>query len=184
VLRGFEAPWWIAGGWALDLFLGREIRKHEDLDIAILRRDQGALRNALVSWDLRYATSEHTLEPWDGRTPEPPVHAIWARRVPGAPWLCEFLLNEEAAGTWLFRRDPRVTCPLAAMGRSTATGVQLLAPEIVWLYKVDTTKAKDEIDFDATTPRLSESGRRWLADAIQLCHPGHRWVARLLDMTD
>jgi hypothetical protein len=52
-------------GWALDLFLGRETRTHEDLDIASLRGDQLALHRHLHGWELRYATPEHTLEPWD-----------------------------------------------------------------------------------------------------------------------
>jgi Aminoglycoside-2''-adenylyltransferase len=34
-----HVPWWIAGGWAIDLFLGRQTREHEDLDVLILRRD-------------------------------------------------------------------------------------------------------------------------------------------------
>jgi hypothetical protein len=34
-------PWWIAGGWAIDLFLGRETRPHGDLDVGVLRRNVG-----------------------------------------------------------------------------------------------------------------------------------------------
>lgn len=33
VLEGMPAPWWIAGGWALDLFVGRTTRAHEDMDV-------------------------------------------------------------------------------------------------------------------------------------------------------
>jgi hypothetical protein len=51
------------GGWALDLFLDRETRRHDDLDVALLRRDQGAPHDHLRGWDLRYATAEHALEP-------------------------------------------------------------------------------------------------------------------------
>ncbi|MGH9027589.1 MAG: nucleotidyltransferase domain-containing protein, partial [Acidimicrobiia bacterium] len=31
LLADLRATWWIAGGWALDLFLGRQTRTHEDL---------------------------------------------------------------------------------------------------------------------------------------------------------
>ena len=41
-----DAPWWIAGGWAIDLFLGRQTREHEDIDVQILRRDQHAVTSA------------------------------------------------------------------------------------------------------------------------------------------
>ncbi len=106
LLRGFDRRWWICGGWALDVFLGRETRRHDDLDVAVLRRDQLALRRYLGDWDLRYATVEHTLERWDGRRLDPPIHGIWARRSAeaSAPWMCEFLLNEERNGEWVFRR--------------------------------------------------------------------------------
>jgi len=33
LLRGLDVPWWIAGGWSLDLFLGYESRPHVDLDV-------------------------------------------------------------------------------------------------------------------------------------------------------
>jgi Aminoglycoside-2''-adenylyltransferase len=41
-------PWWIAGGWAIDLFLGRQTRRHEDIDVLILRQDCHAARS--FSW--------------------------------------------------------------------------------------------------------------------------------------
>jgi Aminoglycoside-2''-adenylyltransferase len=45
-------PWWIAGGWAIDLFLGRQTREHEDIDVQILRRDQQVIRALFGAWDL------------------------------------------------------------------------------------------------------------------------------------
>jgi len=47
LLGAVAAPWWIAGGRALDMFLGHETRKHDDLEVAVLRRDQLAFRHAL-----------------------------------------------------------------------------------------------------------------------------------------
>ena len=34
-LRGVTAPWYVAAGWALDLFRGGQTREHEDLEIAV-----------------------------------------------------------------------------------------------------------------------------------------------------
>src|SRR5260370_34929395 len=48
-------PWWIAGGWALDLFLGIQTREHEDIDVQILRRDQHPIRGLLQTWDMQAA---------------------------------------------------------------------------------------------------------------------------------
>src|SRR5215813_9718555 len=46
------APWWVAGGWALDLFLGAPTRAHEDIGVQILRQDQEAVRALLHGWDM------------------------------------------------------------------------------------------------------------------------------------
>ena len=34
-LAGVTVPWYVAGGWAIDLFLGRTTREHADLEIAV-----------------------------------------------------------------------------------------------------------------------------------------------------
>jgi hypothetical protein len=43
LLARLRTPWWVCGGWAFDLFLNRETRRHDDLDVAVLRGDQPAL---------------------------------------------------------------------------------------------------------------------------------------------
>ncbi|HEU5381678.1 MAG TPA: hypothetical protein VFV38_40175 [Ktedonobacteraceae bacterium] len=57
-LRPFTIPWWIAGGWALDLFLGVQTREHEDLDVLFLRRDHHEIRARLQGWDVQEAYPE------------------------------------------------------------------------------------------------------------------------------
>lgn len=177
-LERLEAPWWIAGGWALDLFLGRETRAHEDVDVVLLRRDQAALLRHFAGWDLQVAVPGEGLRPWDGSALELPLHELWARRAPGKDWLCELLLAEADGETWVYRRDARVRLPLAQAG-GVAGGLPLLAPEIVLLYKSKGPAGKDEADFAAVEPELSAGARRWLGEAIALVHPGHPWLGRL-----
>jgi hypothetical protein len=152
VLDGLGTSWWICGGWALDLFLGRETPRHDDLDVAVLRRDQPALFRHLRGWDVRYATPEHTLEPWDGRHLERPIHGIWARRShdASASWTCEFLLNEHTDQDWVFRRGEAVTRSLDEVG-AEQDGVPFLRPEIVLPYKASERSPKNE-----ATLRLSD----------------------------
>jgi Aminoglycoside-2''-adenylyltransferase len=180
LLAGLAAPWWVAGGWALDLFLGRQTRTHEDLDVALLRRDQQALRRHLRGWDLRYATPEHTLESWDGSYLELPVHGIWARRSAGAtaPWTCEFLLNEERDAHWVYRRNERVTRSLQEIG-GLRGGVPFLRPEVVLLYKSTEDSPKNAADFDAALPSMEADARHWLAEALAKCDRHHRWLTKL-----
>ena len=43
ILKDFDRPWAICGGWAVDLFLDRVTRSHHDVEIAVFRPDQRAL---------------------------------------------------------------------------------------------------------------------------------------------
>ena len=180
LLSGFARPWWICGGWALDLFLGRETRRHDDLDVAILRLDQFALFQHLRSWDLRYATPAHTLEPWDGRNLEPPIHGIWARRsaAPAVSWTCEFLLNEEHDGQWVYRHDQAISRPFEEIG-DESNGIPFLRPEIVLLYKSAEPSPKNDTDFAAVHPRLSREANLWLRGAVERCDHQHPWIEAL-----
>lgn len=177
VLSGFARPWWICGGWALDLFLGRETRRHDDLDVALLRHDQLALFHHLRAWDLHYATPAHTLEPWNGRRLELPIHGIWARRStePTASWTCEFLLNEERDGDWVFRRNEAVKRPIEEIS-DERNGVPFLRPEIVLLYKSSERLPKNDTDFAAVRPRLSREASLWLRAALERCDGRHPWI--------
>jgi Aminoglycoside-2''-adenylyltransferase len=180
LLSGFPRPWWICGGWALDLFLDRETRRHDDLDVALLRHDQLALYHHLRAWDLRYAPPSHTLEPWDGRQLDRPIQGIWARRSaePTAAWTCEFLLNEERNGEWVFRRNESVRRPLEEVS-DTRNGVPSLCPEIVLLYKSSERSPKNDADFAAVRPHLSPDARAWLRAALERCDDEHPWIRQL-----
>jgi hypothetical protein len=180
LLSGFARPWWICGGWALDLFLGRETRRHDDLDVAVLRRDQLRLFRHLRGWDVRYATPQHTLKAWDGEHLEPPIHGIWARRSneANAPWTCEFLLNEHTDRDWIFRRNEGVTRSLDEVG-GKRDGVPFLRPEIVLLYKASEPSPKNEADFAAVRPHLAQTAIHWLREALEVIDSRHPWVPLL-----
>jgi hypothetical protein len=179
LLQGVEARWWIAGGWAIDLWLGGETREHADLDIAILRREQRAFWELLAGWDLHVATAPDVVEPWTQRDVVPtPLHAVWCRPTPDSEWAFELLLNDAKGDDWLFRRDHGVRMPLAAIG-DTSTELPHLNPEIVLLYKAKSVRETDQADFDHARARLDASARAWLRTALERVHPGHAWLADL-----
>jgi len=176
-LEGAPFPWWVAGGWALDLFLGTTIRQHKDVDLAVLRRDQAALRAHLSGWDLRVRVAGEGLVAWaDERWLDPPLHEIWASPARGEGPACELLLNDASGTDWVYRRDPRVTFPLFALLASAAPGLPILPPEIVLLYKSRNPRPEDEVDFRATYRVLRPESAGWLGDAIATVEPGHRWI--------
>jgi len=164
LLRDLDAPWWIAGGWALDLFVGEQLREHKDLDVAVLRRDQRRVFDALPGWELAVA-HDAALDMWDGSLLPTGTHAVWARPCGVDRWQLEFVFDEAHGETWRYRRDLRVTRPLASLGAPGGG----LAPEVALLYKAKLPG--QERDWEAVVPRLDEAARRWLADAVALAHP-------------
>jgi uncharacterized protein (DUF952 family) len=188
-MAGFAAPWWVAGGWALDLFLGARTRPHADLELSVLATDQEALFAHLRGWDLRLAAPGAALPVWDGTSIQPPFHQVWARRGPGRPsspddfaadpTMLGFLLEQRSGDRWVFRRHPAITRPLDELGTATADGVAFVRPEIALLFKAKGTRFKDQRDFDRTLPHLDAPARAWLARSLAQAHPGHPWHSRL-----
>ena len=175
-MSNFHGAWGVAGGWALDLFIGHESRSHADIDIAILRADQQQLRSHLTGRVEKVVAGE--LAHWPPtEVLTPPVHEIHVSWPDG--YQLEFLLNEQDLETheWVFRRDSRIRRPLAAA--FAAGGVPYLAPEIVLLYKSKAPSTKDDADFHAVLSHLEDNQRSWLRQALDVTAPGHRWASIL-----
>src|SRR5450432_298856 len=164
-------PWWIAGGWAIDLFLGEQTRAHEDIDVQILRRDQLNVRAIFQEWDLQGALSGGPdiwpFWEWEpGQLLPPSIHDVWCRPSKTDPWVLQLMIGDTDDGQWLFRRDARLRRPLAMVGDRTLTDIPYLAPEIQLLYKAKTPRPKDEADFAGTLPYLDHERRQWLAQSL------------------
>jgi hypothetical protein len=180
IMRRFHAPWWVAGGRALDLWMGRQTRAHQDVDVAILRDDQKQLQQTFGGWELYYATPDHRLVPYRSECwLEEPLHGVWVRPASDAPWLCEFLLNEHEDQQWVYRRNPAVRKPLAEVGVKALGGVPILVPEIVLLYKAHELTEKDEADFRTVLPHLTVRRKAWLLEALDETTPNHPWARRM-----
>jgi hypothetical protein len=178
-LAMLTVPWWVAGGWALDLFMGRQSRPHADLDIGVLRRDALDVLAALSSWQIFEAKAGVLTEILAGAIPDLGVNALWCRSKGTGTFLLELMLDESAGDDWVFRRCPDIKRPLAAAVRRTQDGLPYLAPEIQLLYKAKKPRERDQIDFVSVAPRLDTEGRQWLRQALVRSAPGHPWIARL-----
>lgn len=181
LLRGMDAPWWLTGGWGVDLFIGRQTRNHLDVDIALLRRDQHELRRHLHGWDIHYATPDRVLEPWDGSLVELPIRRLWVRRDKGAPWTFEVLLEETREERWAYRNLSSVSRPIAELAWVGSDDIPILTPEVSLLYMLSPTCPKMKASFLAALPSLEPAMREWLADALERAHPGHPATLLLRD---
>ena len=187
VFAGLAVPWWIAGGWALDLFVGRTTRLHEDSDVAILRRDQLAVQSYLSDWQL-FKTKQPIpphLAPWpSGEFLDPSIHDIWARRnLHEGSWRFQLMLMEADGDCWIYRRLPSISGKITDLGLSTDSGIPYLAPEVQLLYKSKTGRPKDLADFLTVLPMLTRSRAEWLRRSLEAQYPaGHSWVAHIREL--
>ncbi len=174
-----RCPWWIAGGWALDLFIGRQTRDHGDLDVEVLRRDQTEVQRFLVGWDLHTAASG-VLRPWPpGERLGDEIDSIWCRPTPEAPWALQVMFARARGDDWVYRRQMEITRPLGETRLRTPDGLPFLAPEIQLLYKSKAPRPKDETDFAMIHSLLDTQRKRWLVHALTRTHPDHPWLHRL-----
>ncbi|HEX6985107.1 MAG TPA: hypothetical protein VF170_07000 [Planctomycetaceae bacterium] len=179
LMTGFGAPWGVAGGWAIDLFLGRMTRPHRDMELAIFRPDQSLLRRHLPGWRFEKVVGGRR-EPWSSEEIlSLPVHELHARSAAEPTCEVEFLLNERDADDWVFRRNPAVVLPLERAFLRSACGLPALAPEIVLLFKAKSPRPKDEADFRSACGVMSPASRRWLRAALGVCHPDHPWLGAI-----
>jgi hypothetical protein len=173
-------PWWVAGGYALELAAGRRWREHGDIDVLLLRRDQLAAQQALAGWQWWAAEPSGTLRRWlAGQLLPADVHDIWCRPGDDEPWRIQVMLDESDGADWVSRRDRRIRRPIASLGCVSPGGIPYLCPEIQLFYKAKRPRPKDEADFTAVLPLLTGDQRRWLHDAIVQAYGRHPWQTRL-----
>jgi hypothetical protein len=179
VLSVLGAPWWIAGGWALDLFLGKVTRAHKDLDVGVFRKDAAIVVAALTDWDC-FEAKDGVLTPLvQSNTPRAEVNSLWCKRVNAARWELELMLDDSHGEFWAFRRNALITRPLSLAIRRNADGIPYLAPEIQLLYKARATRAEDQADFDHVVPHLDRAEKTWLQESLSCMDPEHAWISLL-----
>jgi hypothetical protein len=177
MLSGVDVPWYVAAGWALDLFLGGQTRDHADLEIAVPRARLGEVLDALGDVEC-FAVGDGLATHAANARPES-WHQTWIREPVTGLWRLDIFSEPSDGDTWICRRDARIRLPYADVIERTVDDVPYGRPEIILLFKAKHVREKDEADFATTLPHLEPERRRWLADALELVHSGHRWLREL-----
>jgi hypothetical protein len=177
LLRATDFVWWLSGGCALDLFVGRHTRAHGDIDISIRRDQLPRVTEQLAAHLELQIARDGRLFPLTGRGDDS-VHGLWAREVGGGPWRLQINLEPCAGDEWTYRRDGRVHRPLDAVIQHRA-GVPCVNPAVQLLWKARDHAPKDEIDLANVLPLLALDERAWLARAITTAHPESPWRERV-----
>ncbi|MHA1966731.1 MAG: nucleotidyltransferase domain-containing protein [Candidatus Hodarchaeales archaeon] len=181
VLNDFIKPWYIAGGWAIDLYLGKVTRMHKDIEIVIFRQDQRELYEYLNDWILyKVIPGQYKRERWlRNEWLSLPIHEIHAtsHSKEKSKINFEILLNESDHRYWYFRRNQQVKRHLYKIGKIGYQGIPYLSPEIVLLYKAKEPTIYDFKDFIQTMDLLTIEERTWLSKAIGYCYLSHPWYS-------
>jgi hypothetical protein len=176
LFRNAPFPWGLAGGYAVEQFLGTSIREHSDMDIIVFRDDQHRLQEWLTRWSLYAADPPGTLRPWNPDEWLPRgIHDIWGYQTSAGAWQLQIMLVETDGEEWVSRRHHLIRGPrddlIVYYGQ-----VPCVRIEVQLLYKAKGNREKDSQDFQACLPKLTVESKAWLKQALYHAHPeGHAW---------
>lgn len=176
-LKGYIGFWCVAGGWAIDMFINRQTRSHEDLEIVVLRNDYKNLYQHFKKFSPQKIVTggeEPIFVPWDGEEIEEDVIQLRLNPIDYVEF--DLLLTPSIGNNWICRRNEAIQRPLNEVIVRSKTGLPLLAPEIVLLFKAKYVREKDAADFKNVYPKLSNEAKNWFQKNLKIIHPGHIWL--------
>jgi Aminoglycoside-2''-adenylyltransferase len=180
-LGGLAVPWYVAAGWAIDLFHGEQRREHEDLELAVPNRRFAEVATRLDGFEVFVITGPGEGTPLDaGWDRLDDTHQTWVRDPDSGRWKFDLFREPSDGGTWVCRRDPALRMPYGRLIEWTPAGIPYGRPEVILLFKAKhAEQEKNRSDFADTLPLLDEARRFWLREALERVHPGHEWLAEL-----
>ena len=177
-LSGVTVPWYVAGGWALDLLRGEQTREHGDLEIAVPAPDFGVVREALAGYHFEVVGSGRA---WPLDTPAFDVmHQTWVSEPGTGVYRLDIFREPQRDGAWVCSRHDTIRLPYEQIIRRTRDGIPYLVPQIALLFKAKhSAEPKNQRDFAETQPLLDDAAAGWLRQALARVHPGHAWISAL-----
>ncbi|KGM44975.1 hypothetical protein P9D43_03295 [Neobacillus niacini] len=174
--------WCLAGGWALDIHLGKKSREHSDIDVIILR-DQHQAAFQLLSREWKVLKAEGgVLLPWNEGEYLAHTTDVWVSKSHNSSWAFQIMLVDTEDENWIYRREKSIKKPVNELIVRTYDGIPYLSPEIQLLYKGGSSKirGRDFDDLQTMLPILTSQEKEWLSSSLLQQFPqGHPWVTYL-----
>ena len=192
------------GGFAIDLFLGYESRRHGDIDIFAYWQDRDKIIKYMQSMDyevyemmgngkghhitnieIQYKVKSNIfcckgnceLVSFS-KTDEEDVYLIDFKRIGQSKLnFIEFLFNEKTDLEFTYSRNKNITRNLEDT-ILYSKGIPFLAPEICLLYKsTDTERDGYQQDYNLAIKEMNREQIEWFNSALALVNPnGHKWM--------
>ena len=181
LLHGVDAPWYVAAGWAIDLFLGGQRREHEDLEIAVPSSRFDEVVGALGGFEFFVITGPGQAAPLAQASDRlETTHQTWVREPTTGLWRLDVFREPSDGDTWICRRAPSITLPYDRLIEWTDDGIPYGRPEVVLLFKAKHAhQPKNQADFAAVLPGLEPERLEWFREALEIVHPAHPWLVEL-----
>jgi hypothetical protein len=205
-LEPLDAKWFVSGGWAIDMFLGRVTRARCDLDISVPHAERLGCIEFFLSqgWQIEGKLGDGFKTIRVLSDCEEAIHYFWSFPK-GVGFICEYhdewgnrridyqretqteldylevFFDRCEHGDFIYHRDPQITrdLELAILERD---GVRYLAPELVLLFKSKTLSKKNTDDFQVVIDYIDRDAKKWLIKALsRLYEDSHPWLDQLQD---
>lgn len=167
IMHDADYDWYLAGGIALDEFLGRRTRDHEDMDILVnfkyLERILDYFKNYKVYTARNGSLSLYALNNIKS------TDSLWIAKDDIESFIIEILFFEEEAGHWIYKRDNSVRKKIEDI-YFVKNDMKIIQPEIQLLYKMNSSsvREKDLYDYQNVYPVLEERQKEWLDQYVKL----------------
>ena len=175
-MSAVAAPWYVAAGWALELFTGDAAREHDDLEIAVPAVRFGEVMTAFPGFDW-YVVGDDQIWPYPDQSAN--RHQTWLREPATGRYRIDVFREPHVGGLWVCRRDTSISLTYDELILRTSEGIPYATPEVALLFKAKYRREKDEADFQRVLPRMNQTQRSRLISWLSQVHPGHPWMKAL-----
>ncbi|MDD4295572.1 MAG: DUF4111 domain-containing protein [Ruminiclostridium sp.] len=202
-LGGFEYA--LCGGYAIELFLNRTIRKHGDIDVSAYWQDRdkiilymqssgwevyemcgGGIAHHITDVNIQIKTKRNIFCFKEGcslvkLSPQGETDMYYLDFDHSGQTkldFIEFLFNSRNAESFIYARNENIMLPITK-AILTQNGIPYLAPELILLYKsTDTEREGYQLDYDSAMVKMSAEQKDWLQTALKVINPsGHKWLS-------
>jgi len=155
-MSGVAAQWYVAAGWALELFTADAAREHDDLEIAVPAALFGDIVTAFpgFEWDV---AGDGQVWPYPDQSAN--HYQTWLREPATGRYRVDVFREPHVGDRWVCRRDASITLPYSELILRTSDGIPYAIPEAALLFKAKQVREKDEADFERALPMMNRTQR-------------------------
>ncbi|MHA7966703.1 nucleotidyltransferase domain-containing protein [Paenibacillus sp. CAU 1782] len=178
LMKSFNRPWFIAGGWTIDLAIGEVTRTHKDMDICIFRSDIEYVISYFHDWEIQVAIpGESRLEPFqsisDLDLPRYCLHLFKDEDF------IEILATELIEDEVIFRKNRNIKMHINNFIKGSLER-PFVNPAWQLLFKSLGTRTEDEHDFKIYLERMKDKqSKQWLLESMIKTNGNKDWIKDL-----